>query len=194
MKNRVIWLIIIAFSVSSLTLIQARNKFKRQLRKNFSIGYDLNFGNDFYSRNFHIGTGFSQKFPDNKKVYWQIGGDINWNNYVLYDKYDVAFYNHNSLLRTTSLSFPLVLGYEVKRKIFSGLKIYAGPVYEMIFFSRLNGVPYSDINHGQLCFTVGSKIRFLAFFNARIAYNFYPYGLFSNGDLNRSSLNLSIGL
>ncbi len=194
MKKIVIFLIIIAFTVGSLTNIHARNTLKRQLRKNFSIGYDLNFGNDFYSRNFHIGTGYSEKFSDNPKAYWQVGGDINWNRYVLYDKYDDAFYDHNSLLRTTSLSFPFVLGYNVKRTMFTGLKVYAGPVYEMIFTSRLNGDPYYDINHGQLGFTVGTKIRFLVFFNARIAYNFYPYGLFSNGDLNRSALNLSIGL
>lgn len=194
MKNSIIYLIIIAFVVGSLTQIQAKNTLKRQLRKNFNIGYDLNFGNDFHSRNFHIGTGYSDKFPENKKAYWQIGGDINWNRYVLYDKYDEAFYDHNSTLKTTSLSFPFVLGYEVKRTMFTGLKVYAGPVYEMIFTSRLNGNPYSDINHGQLGFTVGTKIRFLVFVNARIAYNFFPYSFFSNGDLNRSALNLSISL
>ena len=205
MKATYIYLIIFLLFVGNFSNLQAqfykdshnqkdsRYHKKSNIKKGLNLGFDLNFGENFYSNNFHIGYSISDKFDGNKKAYWQIGADVNWSKYSIFDSYGFSYFNHPSKYRTTSISFPMILGYQVRRSFFSRIKIYAGPVYDFIITSRLDNAPYYDIDRGQWGFTVGTKLRFLALLNAGIAYKYYPNSLFNNGDFNRSSISFSLG-
>lgn len=194
MKTKFFMPIIALLFVSSSATVQARSSLEKQLWKNANLGWDVNQTNDYYSRNFHIGTAISDKFDTDPRAYWEIGVNLNWSRYLLYADGDLSYFNRSSLLRTQSLSFPFVMGYNVKRTFFSGMKLYTGPVYEMIFSSRLDGNPFYDLKPGQWGWTVGTKVRFFAIFSAQLAYNYYPTGLFYDGTMNRSALSLSVGL
>ena len=199
MKTTFKFLFIVILSFSCFSELQAqyfknnRDYKVSHAKKSWSLGADLNFGQDFYSRDFHIGYGISDRFDGNRKAYWKIGADINWTNYVLFDNYGFSYFNNSSTYSTTSVSFPFYLGYDVRKTMFTGLNLYAGPVYDFILFSRLNGQSYYDIDQGQWGFTVGTKLKFLAFFNAGVALKYYPNSLFNDGGLNRTSLSFSVG-
>jgi hypothetical protein len=194
MKNKFLLSVCIALLVCSVSEVYSKTNLERQLWKNANLGWDVNQTNDYYSNNFHIGTGISDRFDADNHAFWQIGVDLNWSKYVLYADGNYSYFNRNSLLRTQSLTFPIVLGYDLRQSFFSGMNIYTGPVYEMVLSANLDGRPNYDLKPGQWGWTVGTKIRFLGFLSAKIAYNYYSTGLFWNGDMNRSALSLSIGL
>ena len=96
-------------------------------------------------------------------------------------------------MRTQSLSFPLTFEYKVYKSFFSGIKLYTGPVYELILSSEMDNNDFSGLKNSQLGWTVGTKVRFFAIFSTRLAYTFYPTGLFIDADLNRSAVSFSLG-
>ena len=199
MKTTIIYLIIALFSLGSFSELNAqyykdRNDYHvSNAKKGLNLGADMNFGQDFYARNFHIGYGITDKFDSDRRAYWQIGADVNWTNYSIFNNYGFSYFNVSDTYTTTSVSFPFYLGYEVRRSMFSGLNVYAGPVYDFIITSRLNGQSFYEIDHGQWGFTIGTKIKFLAFFNAGVALKYFPNSLFDDGGLNRTSLSFSVG-
>ncbi len=192
MNKKIFLLLIVCLSVFC-NLGYAKDTFGRQLFKNINIGWDVNRNSDYRWSNFRLGTAYVQKFDDDSKASWSVGADINWSKYTIYSDGAYSLSNYNDILRTRSLSFPFLVSYDVSKTFFHGVKVYTGPTYEMIFSSSLNRTPYYDLRAGQWGWTVGTKIRFLAIFSAKLALNYYPTGLFNNGDLNRSSLSLSLG-
>lgn len=194
MRNKLLLPVFMALFACSVSNVYSKSSLEKQLWRNANLGWDINQTNDYYSNVFHIGTGISDKFDTDNRAFWQIGVDLNWSKYVLYADGNYSYFDRNALLRTQSLSFPFVLGYDLKQSFFSGMKIYTGPVYEMILTSNLDGRPTADLKPGQWGWTIGTKIRFLGFISAKVAYNYYSTGLFWNGDMNRSALSLSIGL
>lgn len=190
MKKLVVLLFIV---VGSMVHVQAENYFGKQLINNFHVGWDVNRTDNYRWRNFNIGTGYGNKFGNDPRASWQLSVDFNWSKYTLYSDGDFAIGNSDALLRTKSLSFPLVVSYEVYKSFFNGIKVYTGPVYEVILSSTLDKVPFYDYRPSQWGWTVGTRIRFLIIFSARIAYNFYPTALLYNGEMNRSAVSFSLG-
>jgi len=193
MNKKIIVLLIAALTLSYSGQVQAKNAVGWQLVKNINIGWDVNRTNDYRWSNFRVGTAYGKKFEAIPKLSWQIGANLNWSKYKIYSDGAFSLSNNDAILRTRSLSFPFIVGYDIKKTFFHGVKVYTGPNYELIFSSALNGSPYSDIRAGQWGWTVGTKIRFLAIFSAKLALNYYPTGLFYNGDMNRSSVSFSLG-
>jgi hypothetical protein len=193
MKKNIIILLIFNLLSVGFGNAYSKDSFKRQMFKNMHIGWDLNKTNDYRWSNFNFGTAYGQRFHLNSKASWQIAADYNWSKYTLYSNAEFNSSNYDKILRTQSLSFPLTAEYRVYRTLFTNIRVYTGPVYELILSSKMDGNYYSGIKNSQLGWTLGSKIRFLGIFNARLAYNYYPTGLFSNGGLNRSAISFSVG-
>ncbi|HET7732382.1 MAG TPA: hypothetical protein VFK73_00990 [Paludibacter sp.] len=193
MNRKIIILLISVLALSFSGQIHAKDTVGKQLFKNINIGWDVNRTNDYRWSNFSLGTAYGKKFEFNQKLSWQIGANFNWSKYKIYSDGAFALSNYDDILRTRSLSFPFLVSYDISKTFFHGMKVYTGPTYEMILSSSLNRIPYYDLTTSQLGWTVGTKIRFLAIFSAKLALNYYPTGLFNNGDLNRSSVSFSLG-
>jgi len=187
--------IILLLALLSINFIHAQDKVSvgRQLFKNFNINWDINRTEDYRWRNFSLGTAYGNKFESNPLTSWQLGMNYNWSKYTLYSDGDYSRGIDNSILRTHSLSFPLIFEYNVYKTFFTGVKLYTGPVYELILSSEMDDMNFSGLRNSQLGWTAGTKIRFLAIFSTRLAYTFYPTGLFKDGDLNRSAVSFSLG-
>jgi len=192
-KVTILLIFVCIFIVSGKIQAKTKDTIGKQLFKNFNLGWDVNSNHDYRWSNFHIGTAYGRKFESDSKAAWQIGADLNWSKYTLFSDGIYSLGTNNNILRTRSLSFPLIASYDISKTFFHGLKVYTGPTYEMIFSSTLNRNDYSKIRFGQFGWTVGTKIRFLAIFSARLAYNYYPTPLFNNGNLNRSNVSFSFG-
>jgi hypothetical protein len=164
-----------------------------QLWKNFHLSWDISRTDDYRWRNFSLGSGYGLDFGTNNQAYWLVGMDFNWSKYTLYSDGVYSMGADNVRLKTTSLSFPAVVGYRVYEKWSGNMKVYTGPVLETILSSYWDGRPYDEVQNMQLGWTVGTKIRFWLIFSARLAYSYYPTGLFRNGDLNRSNVTFSLG-
>lgn len=193
MKKRIINLLIIILAIPCFITIKAEDTVGKQFFKNIHLGWDINKTYDYRWSNFYLGTEYERKFATDSRAFWQIGANFNWSKYTLYNDGAFALSSHNDIVRTQSISFPFLVGYTISKTFFHGLKVYTGPTYEMILSSKLNGNDFSGLRLGQFGWTVGTKIRFLAIFSARLAYNYYPTGLFENGNLNRSAVSFSIG-
>ena len=140
-----------------------------------------------------MGTAYGKKFEFNPLTSWQLGMNYNWSKYTLYSDGNYTRGNYNSILRTRSLSFPLTFEYKVYKSFFTGVKLYTGPIYELILSSEMDDNQFSELNNSQLGWTLGTKIRFFAIFSTRLAYTYYPTGLFVDGGLNRSAVSFSLG-
>jgi len=195
MNKKLLFLPLLAALFTFCSSANAREKsdVKRQLWKNFHISWDVNKTDDYRWRNFSLGTGYGKNFDFDKRTYWLVGLDLNFGKYTLYSDGAYAMGDENAKLRTTSLSIPAVIGYNVYKKTSRSLKIYTGPVLERILSSRLDGEDFDEIQRTQFGWTVGTNFRFLFIFGARVSYSYYPTGLFTNGDLKRSGVNFSLG-
>ncbi len=165
----------------------------KQLFKNINIGWDVKRTSDYRWSDFHIGTAYGQKFDFDSNASWQVGLNYNWNKYTLFRDGNLALSTTNSILRTQSFTVPLIASYRVYKSFFTGVNVYTGPVAELILSSTLDRAPYYDYNALQLGWTIGTKVRFLAIFSAKLAYNFYPTPLFRDGTFNRSAVSFSVG-
>jgi len=193
MKKQVVFLLLFCFAMGSFCKVQAENDFGKQLIKNIHFNWDVDRTDDYRWRNISIGTGYGQNFKSYPRAFWLINFDYNWNKYTLYSDGDYSMGVDNACLKTQSLSFPFVVGYNVFKLSFTNLKVYTGPVYEMIISSNLDGASYSNLTPIQWGWTVGTKISFFELISARLAYSFYPTGLFYDGYLNRSGVTFSLG-
>lgn len=164
-----------------------------QMKNNLRIGWDVNRTDDYRWRNFNLGIGFGKRITHDPRASVQLGVDMNWSKYTLYADGDFAFGSRDAILTTRSLSFPLLFNYDIYRSFFTGMRVYTGPVYEYIFTASLNKTPFNDYRPSQWGWTVGTRVKFLAVLSGRLAYNFYPTALFSNGEMNRSAVSFSIG-
>jgi hypothetical protein len=193
MTKKIVFILFSVFLLSLNSEIKAEDDFGKQFFHNFNLGWDFKHHQDYRMSNFYIGTAYGHKFDLVPKASWQVGANFNWGKYTIYSDGMYAMGSSNYILRTKSLSFPFTVSYDVSKTFFHGMKVYTGPVYELILSSTLNRNNYSALNYSQWGWTVGTKIRFLAIFNARLAYNYYPTSLFSNGNLNRSAISFSVG-
>jgi len=169
-----------------------------QLWKNANFGWN-NYKNDDYKwGNFWIGTGYGMNFINIEKAYWKVGLNLNWSKYTLYPTGQYGFTANNDYLKTTSLSVPIIAGYNVYQSIWTGfgVKVYTGPVFELLLGSKVNGYTENDhpTNNFQAGWTVGTDVRFLYILSARLAYSYYPYSLFQKDNLYRKALSFSVGL
>lgn len=192
MKKQIIILLMLSLSTS---FINAQDEINvgRQLFKNININWDVNRSDDYRWRNFSVGTAYGKKFEFNPLASWQLGMNYNWSKYTLYSDGVYSIGNSNSILRTRSLSFPLTFEYKLYKSFFTGVKLYTGPIYELILSSEMDDNNFSGLRNSQLGWTVGTKVRFFAIFSTRLAYSFYPTGLFVDGSLNRSAVSFSLG-
>lgn len=180
----------------TLTLsLQAEEKtsINRQLWKNAHISWDVYKTDNYRWRNFSIGTGYGENFDFDQNAYWLIGLDYNWGKYTLYSDGVFAMGEDNAILKTKSLSIPVVAGYQVYRKLSRSMRVYTGPILELILSSKLDGDKFDEIQNTQLGWTVGTKFRFLFILGAHVAYSYYPTALFKNGDLQRNAFSFSLG-
>lgn len=191
MKNCI--LVLIVLITTSYQTTKAEVSFKKQMYRNINIGWDINKTDDYGWSNFRIGTAYGEKFVSNPLATWQIGLNYNWSKYTLFADGEYALSNNNEYLRIQSVTIPAIVEYRVFKSFFTGLKVYTGPIYELILVSNLNGNYFPEVRNSQLGWTFGTKIRFLAIFNTKIAYNYYPTGLFKDGGLNRSAVSFSLG-
>jgi len=193
MKNKIVIIVVICLFTAGVRNIKAEDSFKRQLFKNINIGWDVNKTYDYRWSNFSLGTAYGQKFEFDPQASWQVGLNYNWSKYTLYGDGNYALSASDEVFRTQSITIPLTVEYKLFNSFFSGMKVYTGPVYELILASSLNRNYYPGVSNNQFGWTLGTKIRFFAILNARLAYNYYPTGLFSNGNLNRSAVSFSVG-
>jgi len=193
MKKQITIMLLLSLLTTNILKGEKDIKFGKQLFKNIHLGWDINRTDDYRWSNISLGTAYGQKFDFDSLASWKIGIDYNWSKYTLYSDGNYAIGNTNGVLRTQSVSFPLIAEYNVYKSFFTGVKVYTGPVYELILSSNWNVNNFPGLRNSQLGWTVGTKIRFLAIFSTRIAYNYYSTALFDNGGLNRSSVNFSLG-
>lgn len=195
-KSIITLLIICLFSNIAVSAQEKNAKesgdFSRQMLKNFNIGWDIYKNTDYRWRNFNIGTAYGKHFDAEKKAYWQVGVQYNWSKYTLFPKGDFSD-GTKQIMKTGSISVPLVFGYDIYKNFFSGIKVYTGPMYELILSSQINKGQIPDLKNSQWAWTAGARFRFFAVFSLRVAYSYYPTGLFANGDLNRSAFTFSLG-
>lgn len=193
--KRITSIFLIMFTVISVSWAESKNNgVGKQLFKNINIGWDVKRTSDYRWSDFHLGTAYGEKFDFDSKASWQIGLNYNWNKYTLFRDGNLAFSTTtNSILRNQSFTVPLIASYRVYKSFFTGVNVYTGPVAELILTSSLDRAPYYDYNALQLGWTVGTKVRFLAIFSAKLAYTFYPTPLFRNGTFNRSAVGFSLG-
>ncbi|MEI7503296.1 MAG: hypothetical protein WCJ61_08420 [Paludibacter sp.] len=192
MKKQIIILLLLLITMNFINA-QDKNSVGRQLFRNINFSWDVNRTDDYRWRNFSLGTAYGNKFEFNTLVSWQLGLNYNWSKYTLYSDGNYSRGISNSILRTQSLTFPLTYEYKIYKSFFTGIKLFTGPVYELILSSEMDDIGFSGLHNSQLGWTVGTKIRFFAIFSTRIAYEFYPTGLFKDGSLNRSAVNFSLG-
>lgn len=192
MKKQITIVLLVVLSVGS-TNAQKDKSVGRQLFKNININWDINRTDDYRWSNFSLGTAYGKKFESNSLASWLLGMNYNWSKYTLYSDGDYAQSVRNSILRTQSLSLPLTFEYKMYKSFFTGVKLYTGPVYELILYSDMDDKNYSGLKNSQLGWTVGTKVRFFAIFSSRLAYTYYPTGLFVDGGLNRSAVSFSLG-
>ncbi|MGC3977871.1 MAG: hypothetical protein QM751_06305 [Paludibacteraceae bacterium] len=190
--------IIVLFSVFALNFTFSQNTtapFKKQLWRNFHLGWDVDRADDYKWSNFGFGTGIARNFELSPKAYWYVGGDLNWSKYTLYPDGQYAMGANKAYFRTFSLSVPAYVGYNVyqsSHKAFK-VKLYTGPVFEGIFSGKLDGYLYKDYNSLQFGWTVGTGVRLFYLFGFNLAYRYYPTPLLYNGNLVRSSVNFTLG-
>lgn len=193
MKKWVIHLLVLVLLIMSCETVQAKKRHRKQISKGFTGSYSFNFGDSFTSNNIMVGYKLSDRIEGNKKMYWQADVDLNWTNYRLFNSGNYSYFNNSSNYRSTSISIPIVLGYELRRSFLTRTKIYGGAMYDLILTFRLGGKPYYDLDYGQWALTVGAKMRILGLLDAGIGYKYYPRPLFMNGDMNRSAISFSVG-
>ncbi|MFZ4724252.1 MAG: hypothetical protein ACOYMD_02285 [Paludibacter sp.] len=193
MKRKNWILVSIILLIACYQYAEAEVTFRSQMYKNFNLGWDINKTDDYRWSNFSIGTAYGEKLITNPLVSWQIGLNYNWSKYTLYADGEYALSFNNEYLRTQSITIPATFEYKIFRSFFTGVKVYTGPVYELILTSKINGNHFPNLRNSQFGWTLGTKIRFLAIFNTKIAYNYYPTGLFNDGALNRSAISFSLG-
>jgi hypothetical protein len=167
--------------------------FGRQMIRNFSVGWDGFKTEEYRWGNFNVGTSYGKKFHPDEKIYWLIGLQYNWGKYTLYPNGTFGS-NREQILTTNSISVPLLIDFDVYENSFLNIRAYTGPVYEVVFSSNFNKQYVPEIKKSQWAWTVGAKVRFFAVVGLRVAYSYYPTGLFKNGDLNRSAITFSLGL
>jgi len=193
MKKQVLILLLFGLTTGNFCKVQAENDLGKQLIKNIHFSWDVDKTDDYRWRNIYIGTGYGQDFKAYPRAFWLINVDYNWSKYTLYADGDYAMGVDNVYLKTQSISFPTVVGYNVYKSSFTNLQVFTGPVYEMILSSKLDGDSYSNLTPIQWGWTIGTKIRFFGMISARLAYSLYPTGLFHDGSLNRSGVTFTLG-
>jgi len=193
MTKKVFFLILTIFTITSSLLAKEKPTIGRQLWKNTHISWDVYRTDDYRWRNLAIGTGYGENFDFDEKAYWLVGLDYNWGKYSLYSDGAFAMGEDKAILKTRSLSIPVVAGYQVYKKFTRSMKVYTGPVFELILNSKLDGYRFDEIQNAQFGWTVGTKFRFLIIFGAQVAYSYYPTALFTNGDLQRNAFSFSLG-
>jgi len=182
----------ISLSLLVTSGLEAKDSLGKQFFKNIHFGCDINQNDDYRWRNVKFGTAFGGEFGSDEQASLKIGVEYNWSKYSIYSN-NYALVIPNDILRTQSLSFPLVAEYKVYKSFFNGISLSGGPVYELILNSQLNGNNFTHLNKNQFGWTAGARIRFLAILSVRIGYVYYPTKLFDDNSLNRSALTLSIG-
>lgn len=189
-------------SILILNIGNAQNTtspFKSQLWKNSHFGWDVDNGDGYKWNNFYIGTGLARNFSFDKKAYWYVMGDLNWSKYTLYPDGQYAMGANKAYVRTFSLSVPAYVGYNVYESSLKafGVKVYTGPVFELITSGNIDGtsLPYDGLNYNpvQIGWTVGTGVKLLYLFGFNVAYRYYPLPVLNNGNLVRSSVNLTFG-
>lgn len=165
----------------------------KQLIGNTSFGWDVYNTNDYRWRNISLGSAYAESFPGLPNAYWSVGARINWGKYTIYPEGNYGIGGGNATLKTTSLSLPTSLGYQVVNSKGFRLNLYTGPTLEMILNSKLDGYPYDKLNYFQVGWNVGSSIRMLYLFNLRIGYSYYPISVFSDNYMPRKAFSVSFG-
>ena len=192
--KRITTIFLITFTVISVSgAPKVNNSIGSQLFNNINIGWDIKRTSDYRWSDIHVGTAYGQTFDFDPKSSWQVGLNYNWNKYTLYPNGDLALSSKKSILRNRSITFPFIANYQVYKTFFTGVNFYTGPVCELILSSTLDRMPFDDYYALQLGWTVGTKVRFLAIFSAKLAYNFYPTPMFRDGTFNRSAVSFSLG-
>ncbi len=171
-------------------IANSQNDFTKQLRKNMNIGWNVFRTDDYRWRNIYVGTGYSEPISEN--LNWSVGANLNWGKYTLYPNRILEIPNR-STLKTTSLTFPVMLNYQLYKSRSSGLNFFTGPQFETIIYSKLDGYSFNNLNNFQTGWTIGSSYRFLYFLRLQLGYTYYPISLFSNHSMPRSALNFSVG-
>lgn len=154
------------------------------LIRNLNVGYGAYNTSTYKSSNFHVGTSYSQYFKKDPKAYWQLGVGMNW--------YDYTLKKDNSKFSVNSVSVPFRLGYVLYSNDFFGIRIFAGPTYEYVYHSNYSDAANS-VQRSQLALSAGGIFSISGVTSLHVSYKFYPTGLFSNGDFQRSAFNFSIG-
>lgn len=173
--------------------VSAQDDLSKQLWKNFNFGWDVYKNEDYRWRNSFIGTAYVQNFEALPAAWWSAGLRINWSKYTLYPAGEFGMGGNKANLKTTSLSIPAQLGYQVYQHKGMGMSLYTGPSFELLLGSKLDGYPYDNINHFQTGWTFGSTLQFLYLLRARVAYTYYPTSLLSEKNLPRKAITFSIG-
>lgn len=188
-KKLVLSLILVFSSVA----VSAQNDLNRQLWRNTNIGWDVYRTENYRWRNIFVGSGYFYRFETLPKMYAYGGMNMNWSKYTLYGNGSYALMENNAILKTTSLTVPLYVGYQAFQTKGFRLNLYTGPAFEMILASKLDGYSYDKINRFQTGWTMGSTLRFLYLFRARVAYSYYPTSLLTDFNMPRSAFTLSVG-
>ena len=167
----------------------------QQLWRNTRIAYRINKTENYRWNNFSLGTGYGRVFETEPKLSWQIGLDYNRSRYHFFHPSAYSLIRNRVQAESSSISIPVSLEYDLYQQLYSGVKLFTGPVYEFILHvsTDRNSLTPEDFARNQFGWMLGSKIQLLGFFSLRLSYEYYPTGLFRDGQLNRSAILISLG-
>jgi len=198
MKKNIIFVLVLCLSTAAFAQeaeTGKRNFDARQLWKNAHLNFSVFKTPDYRWLDLGGGTALGNNFAFENRLSWKAGLDLNWNRYTLYNTgtYTLLPTGRDFLLSMWSLSVPVTVNYEIYKNLFTGINLYTGPVYEQILTVQGDNLFEGHVSRAQFGWTAGTRVRFFAIFSLRISYDHYFTGLFTNGELNRSAIRISLG-
>ena len=153
-----------------------------QLVNNLHGGVEVHTVDGRQSYYAYAGTGYKYYFYENKAYFFpQV--DFKWGQY----RYDN---NNKNYTETTSIAFPLTVGYDFLQQSIISMNVYGGVRYEQILYTSYNTY-HSKVNNAQVGFLGGAAIRLAQRFGVTVSYYYGLTSLYQDGTGRTSSFSFA---
>jgi hypothetical protein len=152
-----------------------------QLVNNLHGGVEVHTVDGRQSYYVYGGTGYKYYFY--KQTYFFPQVDFKWGQY----RYDT---NNSHYTETSSLAFPLIVGYDLPLKDIITANIYGGVRYEQILYISHNTYT-SKVNKAQAGLLGGASIKLANRFGVTVSYYYGLTSLYQDGTGRTSSFNFA---
>ena len=154
----------------------------KQLVKNLHGGVEMHTVDGRQSYYAYAGTGYKFYFYE-QKAYFFPQVDFKWGQY----RYDS---NSNNYTETTSIAFPMVVGYDLPLQDIIVLNVYGGGRYEQILHTSYNTYS-SKVNNAQAGLLGGVAIKLANRFGVTVSYYYGLTSLYQDGTGRTSSFSFA---